>query len=99
MAVELLRGGCLYGGAAASELELQFPDSAVVGIFGSELPVSGGIACEAGEIPAGPRVFQQLADDIARGINEHTDRDVDVAANLVLDDPVNVRDDPVKHRG
>lgn len=90
-----MRGGCLYGGAAAGELELQFPDSAVMGVFGSELPVSGGIACEAGEIPAGSRIFQQLADDIARRINEHAHRDVDVAANLVLYDPVNIRHDSV----
>ena len=63
----------------------------------SELPRSGGIACEAGEVPAWPWTLQEFADDIARGANEYTHRDFDVAANPVLYGTWDVWTYPVKH--
>jgi hypothetical protein len=63
----------------------------------SKRPCSGGIAGEAGEIPAGARTLEELADDIARGVDEHTHRDIYVAANLAQYDSRYVWDLLVKH--
>jgi hypothetical protein len=89
----------VYGEAAPIELEAQQPHSRASLICRSELPFSGGIACQAGEIPAWPGIFQEFADDIARGINEHTHGDLDIAVNPAKYDPRNVRTYFVKHGG
>ncbi len=87
----LLRRGCLYGDTAAIEIEVQQPHPGALSVCRSELPLSGGIAGNAGEVPARPGTFQEFTDDIARGTNEHAHCDFDMAANPVAYALWNVR--------
>ena len=75
------RGGGVSGGAAASEFEPQQPLPRVSIVCWGELPFSGGVPCQAGEIPAWPRVLQHRVGDIARVIDVHEHRDLDMAVN------------------
>ena len=77
----LFRGGCIYGDAAAIELEAQQPHSRALSVCRSELPFPGGLACEAGEIPARPGILQFGGDDPARAIDSHSNRNLYAAVN------------------
>ena len=71
----------MSGGAAATELKPQEPLSGVLLVGWSERPFSGGFSGQAGEIPAWPGVLQERVDDISGGIDDHEDRDLDMAVN------------------
>ena len=50
-------------------------------VSGDKLPIDGRIAGLASEIAAGAGTLEELADDFAAGIDEHTDSDVHMAAD------------------
>ena len=52
-----------------------------MGVRWSELPLTGGFACQAGEITARAGVLHEFAHDIAGGVDEYPYRDSDVTVD------------------
>src|SRR5258708_22721184 len=71
------------GGARAGELEVQQPHSRSLVRGLSKLPFPCGIQCGAGEILARAAIVHGRPDDVARAIDDHTNRNLDDAANLL----------------
>jgi hypothetical protein len=92
-----MRGSYLHGGAVARELEPQLPDARVSALRRRELPFSRGVAGESGEIPARTGIFQELTNDVARGIHEHAHTHFNMATNFALYVGRNIRNYFVKH--
>ena len=79
MAVRLLGADCVHSGPSPGELELQHPYPGPMPVGGNKLPIDGRIAGLASEIAAGAGALEELADDVAGGIDEHADGDVHMA--------------------
>jgi len=84
-AVRLLGADCVHSGASPGELKLQHPYPRPMPVSGDKLPLDGRIAGLAREVAAGAGAFEELADDVAGGIDEHADGDVHVAADSFPD--------------
>jgi len=80
-AVRLLGADCVHSGASPGELKLQHPHPGPAPVGRDKLPIDGRIAGLASEVAAGTGALQELADDVAGGIDEHTDCDVYMAAD------------------
>lgn len=81
----LLRRGGFYGCATVRELEAQQPYPWVFIVCLDEQPFFSGFARDAREIAARACVFQELADDLAVGVDEDAHRDFDVTTNPCTD--------------
>lgn len=93
------RGGGASGHAGASELEPQYPPSRVLIVSWSEFPLSGGRGRQTGEILAWTGTFQSLINDIARTVDSHADRNIDMTVNRISCAARNLRDLFMEHRG
>lgn len=84
-AVRLLGADCVHSGASPGELKLQHPHPGPMPVGRDKLPINGRIAGLASEVAAGTGALEELADDVAGGIDEHSDGDVHMAADPFSD--------------
>ena len=76
-----MRGDGARGCATASELEPEQLLASFLGFRWRELPFPGSTLGQAREIRAGSGVLQDCVGDIARGVDDHEHRHLDVAMN------------------
>jgi len=81
----------LYGCAAASELESQYPPPRLAILRGSELPFFRGIRRDTGEVLARAAPFDRFINDIAGAIDRYLNSDLEVAADRIADARRNLR--------
>ena len=79
MAGRSMRKVC--GGAAATELEAQQFFFGLLGVRRSELPLFGGVACQARKVLARASSPESRSDHVACAIDAYTNGNFDDAAN------------------
>ena len=87
-----------HSGASPGEFKLQHPHPRPVCVGGDKLPIDCRIAGLASEVAAGTGAFEELADDVAGGINENADGHVHVAADPFPDVAGDIRELLVENR-